>query len=181
MSFLREETNKLLVLIQQGDINSRNQLFQRTYNHLIVVARKYLNNKNNAEDVVSSAYLRAFEYIASFDPNQDGYNWLCKIVQNLCYDFNKKEEKWVSIDKMVNVAASEDIAERVEQKDIISEYLAGYTALEREFIRLRFYENLSFADIADATGTKKSYVHKRVSKIIKEVLKKVEKIKKNFS
>lgn len=174
MSFLRNQTNQLLSQIQQGDRDSRNQLFQSTYNHLVVVAKKYLNNKNNAEDVVSSSYLRAFEYIASFDPNQDGYNWLCKIVQNLCYDFNKKEEKWISIDKISNVAAGEDIAERLEQKDTISEYLAGYTRLEQEFIRLRFYENLSFADIATATGTKKSYVHKRVSKIIKEVLKKAE-------
>ena len=74
----------------------------------------------------------------------------------------------------------EDVAEIVEQKDMIAKYLAAYTELERQFIYLRFWENRSFADIAALTGTKKSYVHKRVSKILKEVLKKAEKDKNNF-
>ena len=175
MSFFRNQTNKLLLRIKHGDEKSKSQLFEFTYNHLIVVARKYLNDKNNIEDVVSSAYLRAFEYIASFDPSQDGYNWLCKIVQNLCYDFNKKDKNWVSIDKVITASTMEDVAEIVEQKDLISKYLASYTELERQFIYLRFWENRSFSDIAALTGTKKSYVHKRVSKILKEVLKKAEK------
>ena len=175
MSLLGKKTNEILLRIKQGDEAGKNELFHFTYNHLIIVAQKYLNNKSNAEDVVSSAYLKAFLYINSFEFTQDGYNWLCKIVQNLCYDFNKKDKNWVSIDKVITASTMEDVAEIVEQRDLISKYLASYTELERQFIYLRFWENRSFSDIAALTGTKKSYVHKRVSKILKEVLKKAEK------
>ena len=60
MSFLGKQTNEILLRIKQGDEASKNELFNLTYNHLIIVAQKYLNNKSNAEDVVSSAYLKAF-------------------------------------------------------------------------------------------------------------------------
>ena len=171
MSFLRTETNKLLLRIQQGDKESRGLLFQLTYNHLVVVARKYLKDKNYREDIVSSALLRAFEYIHSFDPTQDGYNWLCKIVQNLCYDFNKKNGNWVQIDKCVGIASDEDIETKIEQRDEIEKYLSVYSEQDRKFIRLRI-ENLSYAEIAKRTGCKRSYVHKRVSKVLKDIQKK---------
>ena len=178
MSFLRERTNKLLLRIKKGDEKSKNLLFECTSNHLIVVARKFLDNKNNLEDVVSSAYLRAFDYISSFNPSQDGYNWLCKIVQNLCYDYNKKEQKWVPIDSAFGIAAADDIETQFVQKNMIEEYLSVYSELDKRFIYLRFWEDRSFSEIAHLTGSKKSYVHKRVSKILKEILKKAEKEKK---
>lgn len=178
MSFLRDQINKLLLQIKMGDEDSKNHLFEFTYNHLIIVARKYLNDKNNLEDVVANAYLRAFEYVASFNPEKDGYNWLCKIVQNLCFDYNKQECKWISIDCAFGIATDIDIENQLEQKDTIAKYLAGYTELDRQFIYLRFWEDRSFSEIAHLTGAKKSYVHKRVSKILKEILKKAEKEKK---
>ena len=178
MSFLGKQTNEILLRIKQGDEASKNELFNFTYNHLIIVAQKYLNNKSNAEDVVSSAYLKAFSYINSFESTQDGYNWLCKIVQNLCFDFNKKDKQWVPFEKVANIAHSIDIETHIEKKDTIQTYLSSYSEQEQYFIYLRFWENRSFAEIAKLTGRKKSYVHKRVSKILKEIFEKIEKEKK---
>ena len=178
MSFLRKQTNELLLRIKQGDEASKNELFNFTYNHLIIVAQKYLNNKNDAEDVVSSTYLKAFSYIHSFEPTQDGYNWLCKIVQNLCFDFNKKDIQWIPFEKVINVSDTIDIETHIEKKDTIQTYLSFYSELEQQLIYLRFWENRSFAEIAKLTGKKKSYVHKRVSKILKEIFEKIEKEKK---
>ena len=178
MSFLGKQTNEILLRIKQGDAASKNELFNFTYNHLIIVAQKYLNNKNDAEDVVSSTYLKAFSYIDSFEATQDGYNWLCKIVQNLCFDFNKKDRPWVQFEKVINISAPIDVENHIEKKDTIQTYLSFYSELEQQLIYLRFWENRSFAEIAKLTGKKKSYVHKRVSKILKEIFEKIEKEKR---
>ena len=42
------------------------ELFEETYNHLIVIALKYANNKSDAEDILSNSYLRVLKYISAF-------------------------------------------------------------------------------------------------------------------
>ena len=89
MSILRKDVNKVLIKIKKGDEESKNVLFEKTYNHLKSIAYPYVCNKADVEDVLIEAYLRIFQYVATFDSNKDGYNWMCKIVQNVARDWDK--------------------------------------------------------------------------------------------
>ena len=93
MAFNTKDINKYLIKIQQGDRSYVEPLYEATANHLKVVAKFYLVNKSLAEDVISNTFINVLKYSHSFDPNQSGYNWLCKIVQNAAQTINKNEER----------------------------------------------------------------------------------------
>ena len=62
--------------------------------------------------------------------------------------------------------------EALAQSDEIWRWLKDYDERDRKIIYLKFWEEYSYAEIAQALGMKKSNVHKRVSKIIAEILEK---------
>ena len=115
MSILRTEVNKILIKIKKGDEESKNVLFEKTYNHLKTIAYPYVRNKDDVEDVLVEAYLRMYQYVSSFDPKKDGYNWMCKIVQNVARDWDKGFFQSVPIEDV------EGKAQVIEMEELIAE------------------------------------------------------------
>lgn len=172
MSILRTDVNKILIKIQNGEEESKNVLFEKTYNHLKRIAYPYVRNKADVEDVLVEAYLRMFQYVATFDPKKDGYNWMCKVVQNAARDWDKDFFQSVSLeDTQQNIQVME-IEDLIATKDEVERWLQPYSERDRKMIYLRFWENRTIEEIARLLNMKKSNVHKRISKILKEILQK---------
>lgn len=166
MSKFRKEINSILFCLQKGDKSKQQALFDVTYNNLKVIALKYVSDKNDYEDVLLEAYLRAFQYISTFNINYDGYNWLCKIVQNVAYDFNKKFLPTVSLE---DISFSKIIGQKIneiEDNDEVLSALCKLSEYEQRLIYLRIYEELSFSQISKIVGAGKSTVHKQYLKAI---------------
>ncbi len=72
MSRFRNKINKLLYCLQMGDKSKQQELYNYTYNNLKVIALKYAVDKNDYEDILVEAYLRAFKYVGTADINRDG-------------------------------------------------------------------------------------------------------------
>ena len=90
----RRKLNKLLLEIKCGDKSKIDDIFDLTFNHLKFVALHYLFNKREFKDALCEAYYRTLKYINSFNILKDGYNWLCRIVQNVANDMNKQSNKY---------------------------------------------------------------------------------------
>ena len=172
MSILRKDVNSILIKIKNGDKASANDLFNMTYNHLKVIAYPYVRNKNDVEDVVVEAYLRIYRYINTFDYKQDGYNWMCKIIQNTAYDWNKKYIQEMSLDDLNGNVPSIDIEETIALQDEVRRLLQGYSKQDQQMMYMRFWGNKTMKEIAEALKMSKSNIHKRISKILDEILEK---------
>ncbi len=172
MSLLKNEVNRILAKIRQGEEGAKEVLFEKTYNHLRAVAYRYLRDKNDVEDVLMNAYLKAFASVRAFDEKRDGYNWLCKIVQNEAFDYNKKKIDYLPIEEEILGDEQTSLDEALAQSDEIWRWLQNYDERDRKIIYLKFWEEYSYAEIAKLLDMKKSNVHKRVSKIIAEILQK---------
>ena len=172
MSILRKDVNKILIKIKKGEEESKNVLFEKTYNHLKRIAYPYVRNKADVEDVLVDAYLRIFQYVSTFDPKQDGYNWMCKIVQNVAWDWNKQYSQEMPFDDIAPSSQIIETEELIADKDEVERWLRSYSERDRKMMYLRFWENRTIEEIAKALEMKKSNVHKRISKILKEILQK---------
>lgn len=172
MSILRKDVNEVLIKIKSGDEESKNVLFEKTYNHLKSIAYPYVRNKADVEDVLIEAYLRMYQYVATFDPKKDGYNWMCKIVQNVARDWGKDFFQGVSLEDVKPNGLMIEMEEMIATKDEVQRLLQSYSDRDRKMMYLRFWENRTIEEIAQALEMKKSNVHKRISKILKEILKK---------
>lgn len=168
MSKFRKEINSILFCLQKGDKSKQQELYKATYNYLKVIALKYVIDKNDYEDVLMEAYLKAFQYISPFNNNYDGYNWLCKIVQNTAYDFNKNCLPIISLD---NISFTQIIGQKINEMEDSDEVLSALCKLpeyEQRLIYLRFYEGLTYSQISKIIGKGKSTVHKQTLKAIEE-------------
>lgn len=174
MSFFRRDINGILSRIQNGDQSAKAELFEKTYNHLKVIAYRYLRDKNDVEDALSETYLKAFSSVDAFDKSKDGYNWLCKIAQHTAYDLNEKTLACLSMDERLAAADETDFEAALSQSDEIWRWLKNYDERDRRIVYLKFWENYSYSEIAKLMGMKKSNVHKRVSVVTSEILKKIQ-------
>lgn len=164
-----KEVKRYLLNIKQGDTSQIEPLYNVTAMHLINVAKYYLANKNLAKDVVADVFMKVLNYINTYDSTQDGYNWLCKITQNLAYDYNKKEAK---------VACSEQqFAKTVEDADYNHEFdeldfrllLGDLDKTDQDIAYKRFVECRTLQDIGCELNLSKTAIHFRVRKICKTI------------
>lgn len=176
MSVLRNEVNKILKGIKEGDASKQRELIEATCNFLKLIAYKYLYNKDDVEDVVMESYMKVYRRINSFNLSLDGYNWICKIVENTAYDFNEAYMKNHRVEK--SLAVTEDFADvddSFSDKDEILRIVKVLPRTDQRLLYLKFWRNMSYAQIAEHMSVKKSTVHKRIQKIFKEIRKKVGK------
>lgn len=175
MSRLGKDVNKILQGIKDGDEKCKKLLFDTTHNHLKIVARRYVHNQDDVEDVLQNVYLRVFKYIESWERSKDGYNWICRIVQNEAYRLNAKNPVHLPLEDYAKNPTSKDITEGILAKDELERYLSVYSELDQELVKMKFGEDYSYSEIAKKLNLKKATVHRRVSIIIKEILAKREK------
>lgn len=168
MSRYGREVNKYLKKVQKGDRQQMAPLFELTANHLRAVAYKYLIDKSYCDDVVSDAYCKVMQYIDSFDDRQDGYNWLCKIVERTAYSYNDKTGRAADIDGIVNLGVEDKSAD--DKIDILAA-MESLPPQDREAVYDYFYLGMSYSEIAAKHGMVKSAVHKRIKKAFSEMKK----------
>ena len=171
MSKFRNEINSILRKLQNGDTSQQKVLYDGTINYLKMIALRYAVDKNDCEDILNDAYFRMFRYIKSADTERDGYNWMCKIVQNASYDFNKKVMPSVPLEDISLKVIVGDYEGDLIDKDELVRHMLELSEDEQKLIYYRFYEDMSYDEIAEKIGTKKSTAHKRIVAVIKKLRK----------
>ena len=170
MSYLGKEVNRLLKGIKQGNNSLRNELYIVTINFLRVVAWGYAFNKDDIEDILMETFLRVFKSISTFDSKKDGYNWMCKILQNVAYDYNRRNGETVEFEEEFYSFENFEFDELLD-KDQVGRAILKLSRDEQHLIYLYFYKCLTFRQIAHKIGGKKSTIHHNVKQILEEIEK----------
>lgn len=174
MSKYEKDVNKLLKAIKRGDTTKFGPLFEYTANHLVGVARYYLIDKSYHDDVVSEAYERIFRYIDSYDENQDGYNWMCKITENVAHDYNEQFAKELAISEI-------DLKQRAAADsrfdDAYLDLSRAFDTLDpfsRELLYKYFFFEYSYGELAKENNVTKNAIKKRIDRILHKIKKFIE-------
>ena len=77
---------RLIARLQAGEPEALGVLFEMHVERVFAFARHLLDNREDAEEVTSEAFLRAFERAASFRGECPFRGWLFAITRNLCLD-----------------------------------------------------------------------------------------------
>jgi RNA polymerase sigma factor (sigma-70 family) len=123
------------------------------------LARWLTRNKQDAEDVVQEAYLRAFRFFPGFRGG-DARAWLMKIVRNTCYswlhtnrplqDATEFNEKLFSPNE--RNPNPEEMALQNDSSALVRKALKMLPLNFREVLILRELEGLSYGEIANITA-----------------------------
>lgn len=143
------------------------------------LAYRLAGNREDAEDLVQEAYLRAFRSFERYNRDMPFENWLFRILSNLFIDTLRRRPKQavLSLDRgSMGDAGEEDYAmeipdyesnpEDIVMKGVMDENLAdALGALPKEFRRavlLCDIDGLSYEEIAQAMGTSIGTVRSRI-------------------
>ena len=156
-----------LALVQaakQGDVGAFEQLVKRYDRNIFRIAQHITQNREDAEDVVQDAFLKAYENLEQFQGNSKFYTWLVRIAVNesLMKLRRRKTSKTVSMDEDVETEEGSmprefaDWSPNPEQQygqselsDILRKTIQGLPASFRTVFVLRDVEGLSTEETAE--------------------------------
>ena len=164
------DTGEDLALVQaarEGDIAAFEQLLKRYDRNVFRIANHITQNREDAEDVVQDAFLKAYQKLDQFQGNSKFYTWLVRIAVNeaLMKLRKRKASKTVSIDEDVETDEGfvprevtdwspnpEQLYKQAELGDILEKTIHGLPAGFRTVFVLRDVEGLSTEETAEALG-----------------------------
>jgi RNA polymerase sigma-70 factor, ECF subfamily len=93
----------LVEAARNGDVGAFEQLIKRYDRNVFRIAQHITQNREDAEDVVQDAFIKAYRNLAQFQGNSKFYTWLVRIAVNeaLMKLRRRKTAKTVSLDEDV--------------------------------------------------------------------------------
>jgi RNA polymerase sigma-70 factor (ECF subfamily) len=67
-----------------GQQDAYEAIVTRYQRGLFTVALRMLGNYEDARDATQNAFVKAYEHLNTFDPNQRFFSWLFRILKNVC-------------------------------------------------------------------------------------------------
>jgi RNA polymerase sigma factor (sigma-70 family) len=159
------------------------ELVRRYQEKVYWAARKIVLNHDDADDVAQSVFINVYEALSDFKEESTFFTWIYRITVNQAINHLrvKKVKRFVSLDdeptdELIETSLRPDdklIGE--EQTQLITAAIATLPEKQRAVFAMRYYDELSYDEIAQILGTsvgglKANYFH--AVKKIEEYLKK---------
>ncbi|MDX5423223.1 MAG: sigma-70 family RNA polymerase sigma factor [Hymenobacteraceae bacterium] len=160
----QQSDSALVSLYIAGNESAFEQLVNRHKNKVYTTILLIVKDSYTAEDLMQDAFIKAIHTMKSGRYNEEGKfsSWICRIAHNLAIDFFRKEKRSPMItledgsNVFNNMSFSEDSAESLQIKEDtyarLRELIQTLPQSQREVLMMRHYADMSFQEIADATG-----------------------------
>lgn len=169
MSELSNKVKKLLIQYQNtGKQKYMEELYELTANHLLIIARKYLKDKSMERDAVQEGFIKLIRNIDSFDDKQDGYNWMCKIVQNAALTLNIKI-KPENLCEDVPETPEDSLTDLIDTQTDIGNAMAQLDEDSRKMIYFYFYKGYTYRKLSELFDVPSSTICKRMKQAMKKL------------
>ena len=140
---------------QRGFALLVNTYRERLYWHI----RGMLGQHDDADDVLQKTFIKVFKGFGGFQGNSKLYTWLYRIATNesLTHIEKTKKQQTAALDDSENGFANSVKAESYmdsEQLDLLlQKAIADLPEKQRQVFLMRYYDELSYQDISEITGT----------------------------
>jgi RNA polymerase sigma-70 factor (ECF subfamily) len=137
-------------------------LLDRSLNRHLRLATVILGNREDAEDAMGDAALRAWQHIGSLrDPDRFDA-WFGRILVNVCRDrIRERQRGRASVLSSDPASGGDQFADSVERA-ALHQALGELTPEHRAVVALRYLEGLTVDEIAEYTGTRAGTVKSRL-------------------
>ena len=175
---------ELIIRSKAGDRYAFSELVRKYYKRVFKTAYLILKNRQDAEDITQTVFLKAYSSITSFNESRSFFPWLHRITKNLSLNLIKRrkmaDEKVKSmaygepsIDPLP--ALPEEMVLREEESRNILNALAELPTQMRDILILKHWKDCSYREISEILsipiGTVMSrlyYARKKLAETIEE-------------
>ena len=152
-----------------GDPEAFGGLVERYHERCTRLATHILGSREDAEDAVQETFLRAYRSLGAYEERDRFSAWLVRILVNQCRTAMARRRRQVAVadwDWAVPASggAEEHPADRAALREELDRALAALEPEQREAVVLKFAEELTYDEIATATGVSVSALKMRVQR-----------------
>ena len=156
---------ELLGRYRAGDSSAMSQLVERHSRRVRDYIRMMVKDRDLAEDIFQDTFIKVVRVIdeGRYVDNGKFLSWVLRIAHNQVIDYfrSQKQNKAISeSDAGYDVLGTLRFAEKTVEDRLVGEQIERdvralvelLPAEQREVVRMRYYHNLSFKEIAEQTG-----------------------------
>jgi RNA polymerase sigma-70 factor (ECF subfamily) len=151
--------NDYTLSFQRGEEEGFDFFFRTLFPQLCFFANRKLNNMEEAEDIVSAAFIKIWNKHSQFNDARSIRSYLYQIVQNDCIKFYEKTSKVISMQKEINYLITTNANNNIEEDIIRAEFYGElYTAIKtlppecRKIFTMLYIEGKTVRETADELG-----------------------------
>jgi RNA polymerase sigma-70 factor (ECF subfamily) len=163
---VKDDEPLLVAAAKAGEISAFETLVGRYEHKIFRLTQNITQNREDAEDAMQEAFLKAYEHLNEFQGNSRFYTWLVRIAVNQALmKLRKRRPNQVSLDEEVDTGedmvprevedwgpSPEERYEQTELGQILSTVVGELDPGFRIVFQLRDIEELSTEETAEALG-----------------------------
>ncbi|AIE87738.1 RNA polymerase sigma factor [Fimbriimonas ginsengisoli] len=153
----------LVTRARDGDFGAFEQLFERHRSLVYRFAYQMTSRRDDAEDIVQEAFVRAYQNLHRYRDEAKFTTWLLRIVTNLCTDQARMSQRRTALEQQeamgaldwMTIGDTEDPVQNLEaerRKKALRSALNALPVHHRSVIVLRDIEEREYPDIASILG-----------------------------
>lgn len=165
---------ELIRACREGSETAFEELIRMHESKVYSLCRRMCRDEDNALEAAQDTFLAVWRGIGSFREDSTFSTWLYRLATNACLDLLRREKKHsggvslddedVHIDLPDPAPQPEEAIERSETQRMVREALYALPDGYREVLLLRESEQLSYQEIAEATGLELGTVKSRINR-----------------
>jgi RNA polymerase sigma-70 factor (ECF subfamily) len=157
-------------IIQQvlsGDDEAYSRLVDRHYDRCARIALRILGNREDAEEAIQDAFVRAYRALEDYEDRERFSAWLARILVNQCRTMlartRRREAVFLDVDpRELDVAvAGHEVSGTWPE---LEHALTKLPVEQREAIVLKYADDLTYEEMARITGAGESALKMRVQR-----------------
>jgi len=155
--YLEQDTERALVnRCLAGDTAAFEPIVEAYQRVLFNVALRMLGSPEDAGDATQTAFVRAFEHLGDYDPRHKFFTWIYRILMNECLNTRRARRPTEPLPSemlpAVDAGGPVETLVAEDRQRAVEAALANLPPDYREVIVLRHFVELSYEEIAAATG-----------------------------
>lgn len=157
--------------VKQGDSDAFAELYTATYQNLYQFTYRYFKDQYRAQDILQDVYIIALKNIKSLKNPRLFVSWLNQINFRVCLDVSRRlhiQGENLVPDEDLSALLSEELGPEdtvlagMEQNELQG-YILSLPPREAQAIILKYYNNMTLDEIADAMNLSRSTIKRQLS------------------
>ena len=177
--YIVADDRRLAALALAGDDTAFTYLFNRYRDAIRRLFAQRLGGTTDADDLLQETFIKVYINLGRYNPDYTFGQWVYTIARNTFIDYMRRRQDDLPIDERFAAPASnaptpEESVINLQQRTQIERYLERLTPRYRRLVVLRFFDGLSYEEIAARLdlplGTVKTQIHRargRMCRMIK--------------
>lgn len=182
---------RLIEACKQGDREAFRQLFELHKDRVWSIALHFIGDETAARDITQQVFLKLFTAINQFRGEAGFSTWLYRMVANACMDEQRRRRRFLSFDffktgneinamdeqqakQLEQAPAQEDSHAQLELSAAVKSAVKELKPKLRIAILLKYFEGLSYEEMAAALGCSAGTVASRLNRGHKELARRLQ-------